>query len=186
MKKDAILVNTSRGPVIDESALVEHCRSHPDFRVGLDVFEDEPELKPGLGDLENVVKVYPDGTKAVDDISLEVAEGEICVFLGPSGCGKTTTMKMINRLVSITSGRIFINGEDNLKINASELRRNIGYAIQEIGLFTHMTVGQNIETVPVLKGWTREKRRQRVEELMELVRLIRAVLSPSVIVRVSL
>jgi osmoprotectant transport system ATP-binding protein len=121
--------------------------------------------------LENVTKVYPDGTKAVDDISLEVNEGEICIFLGPSGCGKTTTMKMINRLIPITSGRIFINGRDNQKFRASELRRDIGYAIQEIGLFTHMTVAQNIETVPVLKGWSKEKRRQRVEELLELVRM---------------
>lgn len=121
--------------------------------------------------LENVTKVYPDGTKAVDDINLEVEEGEICVFLGPSGCGKTTTMKMINRLIPISSGTIYINGQDNTRIKASDLRRDIGYAIQEIGLFTHMTVGQNIETVPVLKGWSREKRRARVEELLELVRL---------------
>ena len=121
--------------------------------------------------LENVTKIYPDGTKAVDDVNLEVDEGEICIFLGPSGCGKTTTMKMINRLIPITSGMIYINGEDNTKIKASDLRRGIGYAIQEIGLFTHMTVGQNIETVPVLKGWNKEKRRARVEELLELVRL---------------
>ena len=121
--------------------------------------------------LENVTKIFPDGTKAVDDVNLEVDEGEICIFLGPSGCGKTTTMKMINRLIPITSGMIYINGEDNTKIQASDLRRGIGYAIQEIGLFTHMTVGQNIETVPVLKGWNKEKRRARVEELLELVRL---------------
>ena len=121
--------------------------------------------------LENVSKIYPDGTKAVDDISLEVNEGEICVFLGPSGCGKTTTMKMINRLIPITSGTIFINDQDNIKVKTSDLRRDIGYAIQEIGLFTHMTVGQNIETVPVLKGWSKEKRAQRVAELLELVRL---------------
>ncbi len=121
--------------------------------------------------LENVTKIYPDGTKAVDDVSLEVNEGEICVFLGPSGCGKTTTMKMINRLIPVSSGKIYINGVDNTKIKASELRRGIGYAIQEIGLFTHMTVGQNIETVPVLKGWSREKRHARARELLELVRL---------------
>ncbi len=121
--------------------------------------------------LENVTKVYPDGTKAVDGISLEVNEGEICIFLGPSGCGKTTTMKMINRLIPITSGRIFINGRDNQEFKASELRRDIGYAIQEIGLFTHMTVAQNIETVPVLKGWSKEKRQQRIEELLELVKM---------------
>ena len=121
--------------------------------------------------LENVTKLYPDGTKAVDDISLQVNEGEICVFLGPSGCGKTTTMKMINRLIPITSGKIFINGVDNTRMKASDLRRDIGYAIQEIGLFTHMTVGQNIETVPVLKGWTKERRQARARELLDLVRL---------------
>jgi osmoprotectant transport system ATP-binding protein len=121
--------------------------------------------------LEKVTKVYPDGTKAVNEMSLEVEEGELCVFLGPSGCGKTTTMKMINRLIPITSGKIYIDGMDNTKINASELRRNIGYAIQEIGLFPHLTVGQNIETVPALKGWSKSRRRERAEELLELVRM---------------
>jgi osmoprotectant transport system ATP-binding protein len=121
--------------------------------------------------LENVTKTYPDGTEAVRDISFEVEKGELCVFLGPSGCGKTTTMKMINRLIPITSGKIYIDGVDNTKINENELRRNIGYAIQEIGLFPHMTVGQNIETVPALKGWSKEERRKRAEELLELVRM---------------
>ncbi len=121
--------------------------------------------------LEDVTKIYSDGTKAVDGINLEVNEGEICVFLGPSGCGKTTTMKMINRLIPITSGKIFINGRDNTTLKASDLRREIGYAIQEIGLFVHMTVGQNIETVPVLKGWSKERRRARAEELLNLVRM---------------
>jgi osmoprotectant transport system ATP-binding protein len=121
--------------------------------------------------LENITKIYSDGTRAVDNINLEVNKGEICVFLGPSGCGKTTTMKMINRLIPITSGKIFINGRDNTTIKASDLRREIGYAIQEIGLFVHMTVGQNIETVPVLKGWSKEKRRARAEELLNLVRM---------------
>jgi len=121
--------------------------------------------------LENVTKVYPDGTEAVKDISFEVKKGELCVFLGPSGCGKTTTMKMINRLIPITSGKIYIDGVDNTRIDESELRRNIGYAIQEIGLFVHMTVGQNIETVPLLKGWAKAERRKRTEELLELVRM---------------
>jgi osmoprotectant transport system ATP-binding protein len=121
--------------------------------------------------LDSVTKVYADGTRAVDKMSFEVEAGEICVFLGPSGCGKTTTMKMINRLTPITSGKIFIDGVDNTQMDASELRRNIGYAIQEIGLFTHMTVGQNIETVPVLKGWSKEHRLSRVQEMLELVRL---------------
>jgi len=121
--------------------------------------------------LEKVTKIYPDGTEAVKEVSFEVNQGELCVFLGPSGCGKTTTMKMINRLIPITSGKIYIDGVDNTKIDESELRRNIGYAIQEIGLFPHMTVGQNIETVPALKGWTKVERRQRAEELLELVRM---------------
>ncbi len=121
--------------------------------------------------LEKVTKVYPDGTKAVNGMSFEVNQGELCVFLGPSGCGKTTTMKMINRLIPITDGKIYIDGVENTRINDSELRRNIGYAIQEIGLFIHMTVGQNIETVPVLKGWSKSRRRERAEELLELVRM---------------
>ena len=121
--------------------------------------------------LESVTKVYSDGTEAVKEMSFEVKKGELCVFLGPSGCGKTTTMKMINRLIPITSGKIYIDDVDNTRIDESELRRNIGYAIQEIGLFTHMTVGQNIETVPVLKGWSKADRRRRAEELLELVRM---------------
>jgi osmoprotectant transport system ATP-binding protein len=121
--------------------------------------------------LEKVTKIYPGGTEAVKEVSFEVNKGELCVFLGPSGCGKTTTMKMINRLIPISSGRIYIDGVDNTRMDESELRRNIGYAIQEIGLFPHMTVGQNIETVPVLKGWTKAERRKRVEELLELVRM---------------
>lgn len=119
--------------------------------------------------LENVTKVYPDGTEAVKEVSFEVEEGELCVLLGPSGCGKTTTMKMINRLIPITSGVIYVNGVDNTKMDENELRRNIGYAIQEIGLFPHMTVRQNIETVPTLKGWPKDKRSRRAEELIELV-----------------
>jgi len=121
--------------------------------------------------LEDVTKVYPDGTKAVQEMSFEVENGELCVFLGPSGCGKTTTMKMINYLIPITNGKIYIDGMDNTKIDETELRRNIGYAIQEVGLFTHMTVAENIETVPALKGWSKERRRERAGELLELMRL---------------
>ena len=119
--------------------------------------------------LDNVTKVYPDGTEAVKEMSFEVGKGEFCVLLGTSGCGKTTTMKMINRLIPITGGNIYIDGVDNAKMDENELRRNIGYAIQEIGLFPHMTVGQNIETVPVLKGWPKAKRKERAEQLLELV-----------------
>ncbi len=119
--------------------------------------------------LDRVSKVYPDGTRAVIEVSLEVADGELCVLLGPSGCGKTTTMKMINRLIPITEGEICIDGRNVVEMDENELRRNIGYAIQDIGLFPHMTVQQNIETVPVLKGWPGEKRARRAEELLELM-----------------
>ena len=121
--------------------------------------------------LEKVTKTYPHGTQAVREVSFEVERGELCVLLGPSGCGKTTTMKLINRLIPVTGGKIYIDGVDNTEIDEDELRRNIGYAIQDIGLFPHMTVAQNIETVPALKGWPKDKRRQRVEELLELVEM---------------
>ena len=121
--------------------------------------------------LEHVTKVYPDGTEAVKEVSFEVERGELCVLLGPSGCGKTTTMKLINRLIPLTMGKISIDGVDNTRIDEDELRRNIGYAIQDIGLFPHMTVGQNIETVPALKGWPADKRRERVTRLLGLVEM---------------
>lgn len=119
--------------------------------------------------LENVSKIYPDGTEAVKNVSLEIEEGELCVLLGPSGCGKTTTMKMINRLIPITEGKIFIDGEDNQGLDENELRRDIGYAIQEIGLFPHMTVAENIATVPKLKGWSKSEARNRADELLDLM-----------------
>jgi len=119
--------------------------------------------------LEGVTKVYPTGHKAVDNLSLEVKEGETCVLVGPSGCGKTTTMKMINRLIEPTEGKIYIRGEDIERVNPIELRRGIGYVIQEIGLFPHMTVAENVGTVPSLLRWPEKKRRERVDELLELV-----------------
>ncbi len=119
--------------------------------------------------LENVSKIYPDGTQAVKDVSFRVKEGELCVLLGPSGCGKTTTMKMINRLIPISEGEIYIDGTDNQQLDENELRKNIGYAIQEIGLFPHMTVAENIATVPNLKGWTKKEARSRADELLELM-----------------
>ncbi|MCK4390497.1 MAG: betaine/proline/choline family ABC transporter ATP-binding protein [Desulfobacterales bacterium] len=121
--------------------------------------------------LERVTKIYSDGTEAVREVSLEVERGELCVLLGPSGCGKTTTMKIINRLICATSGKIYIDGMENTSINENELRRNIGYAIQDIGLFPHMTVGENIGTVPALKGWPKARRRKRAKELLELLRM---------------
>jgi osmoprotectant transport system ATP-binding protein len=123
-------------------------------------------------ELEHVTKRYP-GTRvpAVDDFSMVVPAGKIVVFVGPSGCGKTTTMRMINRLVQPTSGRITIGGEDALKLEVDTLRRRIGYAIQQAGLFPHFTVAQNIAVVPGLLGWDKKKVADRVEEMMELVGL---------------
>ena len=114
----------------------------------------------------------PRGTiTAVDDVTLEVANGETCVLLGPSGCGKTTTLRMINRLVLPTSGKIFIAGRDTDGIDPVELRRGIGYVIQQIGLFPNMTVAENIGVVPRLLGWNAAKSRRRAEELLALLAL---------------
>ncbi|MEV4149639.1 ABC transporter ATP-binding protein [Amycolatopsis sp. NPDC049691] len=123
-------------------------------------------------ELEHVTKRYP-GTReaAVDDFSMVVPAGKIVVFVGPSGCGKTTTMRMINRLVQPTSGKITIGGEDALKLEVDTLRRRIGYAIQQAGLFPHFTVAQNIAVVPGLLGWDKKKVNDRVEEMMDLVGL---------------
>ena len=122
-------------------------------------------------ELDTVTKIYPDGTEAVREVSLTVKEGELCILLGPSGCGKTTTMKMINRLIPVSKGTIFIDGVDNTEIDVNELRRNIGYAIQNVGLFPHMTVGENIMTVPALKGWPKARQRKQARELLELLRM---------------
>jgi osmoprotectant transport system ATP-binding protein len=119
--------------------------------------------------LENVWKIYADGTEAVKDVTLEINEGEFCIFLGPSGCGKTTSMKMINRLIPLTRGKIYVNGMDTMNVNPNDLRRDIGYAIQNIGLFPHLTVEENIATVPRLKKWPKAKQRSRAEELLTLV-----------------
>jgi osmoprotectant transport system ATP-binding protein len=108
---------------------------------------------------------------AVDDLSLEITDGELCVLVGPSGCGKTTTMKMINRLIEPTSGTILVDGADVTKADPVELRRGMGYVIQQIGLFPHQTVAENVATVPRLLGWDKARRRARVTELLELVGL---------------
>ena len=121
--------------------------------------------------LEGVTKRWPNGHVAVDALSLEVPEGEVCVLLGPSGCGKTTTMKMINRLVEPTSGRIEIGGVDVQSIDTVQLRRGIGYVIQQVGLFPHQTVAANVGTVPKLLGWDKARIAARVEELLALVGL---------------
>jgi osmoprotectant transport system ATP-binding protein len=119
--------------------------------------------------LENVSKVFADGTRAVNDLTLEIQDGEFCIFLGPSGCGKTTSMKMINRLIPMTSGNISIDGVDVMMLDPNELRQGIGYAIQNIGLFPHLTVEENIATVPMLKKWPKAKCHDRAAELLTLV-----------------
>ncbi|MFJ4922274.1 ABC transporter ATP-binding protein [Streptomyces sp. NPDC088725] len=120
---------------------------------------------------EHVTKRYPDGTTAVDDLSFEVSQGELVTLVGPSGCGKTTTMKMVNRLIEPTGGQIFLDGDDISAIDPVELRRRIGYVIQQVGLFPHKTVLENTATVPHLLGWQRAKGRARAAELLDLVGL---------------
>jgi osmoprotectant transport system ATP-binding protein len=122
--------------------------------------------------LEHVTKQYPDTeVVAVDDLSLHIPEGMTVALIGPSGCGKTTTMRMINRLVDPTAGKILVNGEDVIKVDPVILRRHIGYVIQQVGLFPHMTIAQNIAAVPKLLGWDRARITRRTEELMHLVGL---------------
>ncbi|MEV0527181.1 betaine/proline/choline family ABC transporter ATP-binding protein [Streptomyces sp. NPDC050439] len=120
---------------------------------------------------EHVTKRYEDGTTAVDDLSFEVAEGELVTLVGPSGCGKTTTMKMVNRLIEPSEGRIFVEGEDISTTDPVQLRRRIGYVIQQVGLFPHKTVLENTATVPHLLGVKRGKARERAAELLDLVGL---------------
>ncbi|WP_374202646.1 ATP-binding cassette domain-containing protein [Amycolatopsis sp. GM8] len=122
--------------------------------------------------LEQVTKRYA-GTRqpAVEDVTMTIPAGKIVILVGPSGCGKTTTMRMINRLIEPTSGKITIGGEDALRLNPDRLRRTVGYAIQQAGLFPHFTVRQNIAVVPGLLGWDKKRIGDRVEEMMDLVGL---------------
>ncbi|MEV6108940.1 betaine/proline/choline family ABC transporter ATP-binding protein [Streptomyces sp. NPDC051940] len=120
---------------------------------------------------EHVTKRYPDGTTAVSDLTFEVEEGELVTLVGPSGCGKTTTMKMVNRLIDPTGGRIYVDGQDIMATDPVELRRRIGYVIQNTGLFPHKTVLDNTATVPHLLGWSKAKRLARARELLDLVGL---------------
>jgi osmoprotectant transport system ATP-binding protein len=120
--------------------------------------------------LENVTKIYPGQTEpAVNELSLVVPDGEICVLVGPSGCGKTTTMKMVNRLIEPTSGKILVEDQDVMQMDPIQLRRSIGYVIQEIGLFPHMTIAENIATVPRLLEWDEARISRRVDELLEMM-----------------
>jgi osmoprotectant transport system ATP-binding protein len=130
--------------------------------------------------LERVTKRYgPPGTPAaVDELTLTIPAGEICVLVGPSGCGKTTTMKMVNRLIEPTAGTITIDGEDVMRLPAVELRRRIGYVIQQVGLFPHLTVADNVGVVPRLLRWAPPRIHERTEELLDLVGLDPASYGP--------
>ncbi|MCF3961831.1 ABC transporter ATP-binding protein [Streptomyces fuscigenes] len=121
--------------------------------------------------IEAVSKRYPDGTVAVDGLSLEIPDRSITVLVGPSGCGKTTTLRMINRMIELSGGRILIDGEDIQHKPVNALRRSMGYVIQNAGLFQHRTIVDNIGTVPRMLGWSKAKARERSMELMERVGL---------------
>ncbi len=120
--------------------------------------------------LENITKQYG-GTEepAVNNLTMDVLRGEVLVLVGPSGCGKSTTLRLINRLIEPTSGKIYLDGEDVTDINPSNLRRRIGYVIQQVGLFPHRTIAENIATVPKLLGWDKKRIDERIDELLELV-----------------
>jgi osmoprotectant transport system ATP-binding protein len=121
--------------------------------------------------LDRVNKRYDDGTVAVEELDLSVPRGALVVLVGPSGCGKTTTMKMVNRLIEPTGGHIFLDGEDVTAGDPVKLRRRMGYVIQQVGLFPHRTILDNVATVPELLGWDAKRRRARALELLELVGL---------------
>ncbi len=116
-------------------------------------------------------KEFPGGSNAVRELTLEIPAGKTCVLIGPSGCGKTTTLRMINRLIDPDRGRILVDGEDTRSVDPAQLRLKMGYVIQQTGLFPHMTVGENVGTVPRLWQWDRARIKARVEELLQLVGL---------------
>jgi osmoprotectant transport system ATP-binding protein len=122
-------------------------------------------------EFRGVTKRFPDGTVAVDNLDLTVDDGKITVFVGPSGCGKTTSLRMVNRMIEPSEGTITVNGQDVMSTDAAELRRGIGYVIQQAGLFPHRTILDNIATVPLLLGWNKAKARARAAELMDIVGL---------------
>ena len=122
-------------------------------------------------EFRDVTKRYPDGTTAVESLSLTVPDGELTVFVGPSGCGKTTSLRMVNRMVEPTTGQVLLDGADVQAGEPAELRRGIGYVIQSAGLFPHRTVLDNVATVPVLAGTKKAKARERARELLDVVGL---------------
>ena len=128
-------------------------------------------MNDNLITFKNVSKQSPDGTTAVKNINLEIKEGEFFVLIGPSGCGKTTTLKMINRLHDITEGELYIKDKLVSDHNIHELRWNIGYVLQQIALFPHMTIAENIAIVPEMKHWKKNKIKTRIDELLTLVGL---------------
>jgi osmoprotectant transport system ATP-binding protein len=130
-----------------------------------------PEAVIPVIKFDSVVKRYPDGTTAVDGLDLVAPSGQITVLVGPSGCGKTTSLRMVNRMVEPTSGTVWLDDRDTASVPAAELRRGIGYVIQQAGLFPHRTIADNIATVPLLLGWNKRKAKQRAMELMERVGL---------------
>jgi osmoprotectant transport system ATP-binding protein len=121
--------------------------------------------------LEAVGKTYPDGTVAVQRLDLSVRRGELVTLVGPSGCGKSTTLRLVNRLIEPTSGRIVLDGEDVTSVDPVQLRRRIGYVIQQVGLFPHQSVRTNVATVATLLGWDKRRKAERVDELLDLVGL---------------
>src|SRR5919109_1617204 len=128
------------------------------------------ERRGATVEFRSVTKRYGD-TLAVDGLSFTIPAGKICVLVGPSGCGKTTSLRMVNRLIEPTSGEILIDGENVLRGDPTALRRRIGYVIQQVGLFPHQTIAENIATVPRLLGWSRERIAARIDELLALVGL---------------
>src|SRR4051812_7204404 len=137
---------------------------------------EEPSASPGAEaaslEFREATKRYPGAEKpAVDGLSLEVPAGDICVLVGPSGCGKTTAMRMVNRMIEISDGDILVGGRSVREREPDELRRDIGYVIQQTGLFPHRSIADNIATVPKLLGWEKARIRARVEELLDLIGL---------------
>lgn len=139
--------------------------------MNTELADEAPQEKTSMITFENVTKVYSDETVAIEEISFEVEEGTTTVLVGPSGCGKTTTMTLVNRLEDPTEGTVYYDGTDIQELDKVELRRDIGYVIQEVGLFDHMTVGENVATVPELRGWDQERIDERVDELLDLMDL---------------